>query len=902
MNDVSIADNSVRLEPDRFIVNGKSELILCASLFYFRIPRALWKERMERVKAFGYNAIDVYFPWNYHESAEGEWSFEGERDVEAFLRTAKEIGLWVVARPGPYICSEWDGGALPAYLLAGEAMKLRDNDPVFLRYVSRWFDRIMPILRDYQIDNGGNIIAVQLENELDFYGCSDPRGYLSVLRDMANIRGLTVPLIACAGQGGLFGATGYAEGLVPACNFYPNDRDPEFEAKVLAYKRELGERGFPLLVTETNRSHFLLRRLMSCGAKLLGPYLQVSGTDFGFTNAINNWGEPLAFMTSDYDFGGMISPEGHVREEAYEGKLLRRIMNVYGDSLTEAIPEDRHALTAAAPYRLNLAGGGALVFLTDLEQGYCPICPENVPLQRWGIEGEIVSSSAEMTDSVQGASSTMLVFHAEAHGEVLFRFHSEVQSIESAGMAVRDDDGLVKFIFGPEGESRCSIRLSDGTSLFIAGMDRAKALLVDSIESEESGWRIRYEHSKVAKTAPRNDLPVAWSAKALKPHVPLTQECSISLPRAELLETQGIYRGFAWYEAEADDPMVQGILIRQGSDVISLYADEEYVGTIAPGGASRYVSFPDPRQVRHVAARVEIWGHSNFDDVRLPSLRLHAMKGLADLVTVTRINDLTGNWRIFRASSSAPVPGLSDAEHPDGTWPIVGFGGWLSSDIHAFEYYRRALQVSESASSWTLHFDGLQALVTVWVNGREAGRVTPIDPYLDISLWISPEERDQQITLLLERPLGLPTGKIKLLEGKSATGWRLSSAGEKELLAHAEAVRGQCASVELPCELPPGGMSWLFGALDDSNDGQGWRVAVDGSNVKLTVFFNKRLVGRLWLPGGEEQPSMKGGSPDSFYVPGPWFEEEAPNGLEILLEAVHKGQEAVVRSFRFLPV
>ncbi|MDQ0916381.1 hypothetical protein [Paenibacillus sp. V4I5] len=124
---------------------------------------------------------------------------------------------------------------------------------------------------------------------------SDPKGYISALRDMAVQHGISVPLIACVGQGGLLEASGFFEDVVPTCNFYPNARDPFFEVKVLFYREELARRGYPLLVTETNRSHFLLRRLLSAGAKMLGPYLQASGTNFGFTNAANNWGNPLSF-------------------------------------------------------------------------------------------------------------------------------------------------------------------------------------------------------------------------------------------------------------------------------------------------------------------------------------------------------------------------------------------------------------------------------------------------------------------------------------------------------------------------------------------------------------------------------------------------------------------------------
>src|SRR5512136_2002314 len=121
------------LDQNSIVIHQKPVIVLCRSLFYFRIPRALWQDRLGRIKAAGYNCIDVYFPWNYHELAEGAWDFSGERDVEAFLQLAVDTGLWIVARPGPYICSEWDGGALPAYLFTRRDLKIRDNDPRYLQ-------------------------------------------------------------------------------------------------------------------------------------------------------------------------------------------------------------------------------------------------------------------------------------------------------------------------------------------------------------------------------------------------------------------------------------------------------------------------------------------------------------------------------------------------------------------------------------------------------------------------------------------------------------------------------------------------------------------------------------------------------------------------------------------------
>ncbi|NUQ90621.1 MAG: beta-galactosidase, partial [Glycomyces artemisiae] len=134
MTDLStstVVGGAVALDPTGLVLDGREEALLCASLFYFRLPRETWEARLAAVRATGYRAIDVYLPWNFHETAPGVWDFEGRRDVGAFLDLAHEAGLAVIARPGPYICSEWDGGALPAWLGLDPDLRVRQAEPRF---------------------------------------------------------------------------------------------------------------------------------------------------------------------------------------------------------------------------------------------------------------------------------------------------------------------------------------------------------------------------------------------------------------------------------------------------------------------------------------------------------------------------------------------------------------------------------------------------------------------------------------------------------------------------------------------------------------------------------------------------------------------------------------------------
>ncbi|WNR46939.1 beta-galactosidase [Paenibacillus roseipurpureus] len=894
----SISQNQrIQLSSETLRIDGNSEIVLCASLFYFRLPRGEWKDRLRKVKAFGYNAIDVYFPWNYHETEHGVWDFSGEKDVAHFLHEASEAGLWVIARPGPYICSEWDGGALPAYLFIDEHMRIRDHDPLFLAHVARWYAQILPILQQYQHGQGGSIIAVQLENELDFYPCEDPHGYISALRDLALQHGILVPLIACAGQGGLFQASGFAEGVVPTCNFYPNDRDPSFEEKVHYYKEELSRRGFPLLVTETNRSHFLLRRLLSAGAKLLGPYLQASGTNFGFTNVANNWGNPLSFLTSDYDFHGMITPEGHIREEAYEGRLLHHILQTYGASLAEATSSDLH--------RLALKQGGELVFELNVSTLSCPILPLQVPLQTWGIAGgQLDYATAELfiVKRLAHEQRTFFIFHMEGEGEVQFTFDSEME-VKSTEMTVhgpQSERSVTLSFHSSDNEARARIHFLDGHILEIIGMSRSRALRLEGID--ENGELLI--GTLAVQERKSQDMEGRWQLSSVNPELSLaTNEISLG-DHAEQLEKHGIYRGFAWYKAQFPQAAnYKGIILQKASDVISLYTGNAYLGTVTPGGTSCYLPITEGKHVApDLTARVEIWGHTNFHDTTLPSLHLNSLKGLTSVVGVTSTRDLNQNWRVKLMQSGEIQDDYASADVDDGQWPIVSIGGWLSAAQPAHHCYRKHVKLSDEADRWILHTPGNFSYAYAYVNGQLLGQVNLHDPFLDLTPFVSAGET-AIITVFLDKTYIALSGHITLYEGTSANHWTVAGCQEQGLLQHAQISQIDAQPVTEAIAMKPGTVAWLYSELEDSNEGLGWRVYVSGRDMKLTVFFNGHLVGRLWTKGGENRPIFRGGCDESFYLPGPWFHErEVGNELAIWLEAVGLDHDAILEPFRFVPV
>lgn len=179
-----------------FFLNGEPFVIKAAELHYPRIPKPYWEQRIKMCKAMGMNTICLYIFWNYHEPEEGKFDFSGQKDIAAFCRLAQENGMYIIVRPGPYVCAEWEMGGLPWWLLKKKDIKLREHDPYFMERVQLFMDEIGKQLADLQISRGGNIIMMQVENEYGSYGVNKP--YVAAIRDMVHKAGFTdVPLFQC---------------------------------------------------------------------------------------------------------------------------------------------------------------------------------------------------------------------------------------------------------------------------------------------------------------------------------------------------------------------------------------------------------------------------------------------------------------------------------------------------------------------------------------------------------------------------------------------------------------------------------------------------------------------------------------------------------------------------------
>ncbi|GAB6008750.1 beta-galactosidase [Dysgonomonas reticulitermitis] len=179
-----------------FLLNGKPFVVKAAEMHYPRIPKEYWDHRIKACKALGMNTICLYVFWNYHEMEEGKFDFSGQKDIAEFCHLAQENGMYVIIRPGPYVCAEWEMGGLPWWLLKKKDIKLREQDPYFMERAKLFLNEVGKQLAKQQITRGGNIIMVQVENEYGAFGTD--KAYVAEIRDIVKEAGFTdIPLFQC---------------------------------------------------------------------------------------------------------------------------------------------------------------------------------------------------------------------------------------------------------------------------------------------------------------------------------------------------------------------------------------------------------------------------------------------------------------------------------------------------------------------------------------------------------------------------------------------------------------------------------------------------------------------------------------------------------------------------------
>lgn len=310
--------HSFRAEHGQFLLDGKPFRVISGEMHYARVPRAYWRDRLRMAKAMGLNAITAYVFWNAHEPRPGVYDFSGNLDVAEFVREAQEEGLYVILRPGPYSCAEWEFGGFPSWLLKDPKMVVRSRNPEFLAAAGAWLLRLGREVAPLQIGNGGPIIAVQVENEYGSYG--DDHAYMQDIRQMLVDAGFTKAQLYTAD-----GAEELTRGSLPdlpaAINFGPGEAQKSFA--VLKQLRPQGpfmnaeywdgwfdHWGAPHAHTSTDQQASDLDWILRQGNSI-SIYMFHGGTSFGWMNGANSDGKNYEPDVTSYDYDSALDESGH---------------------------------------------------------------------------------------------------------------------------------------------------------------------------------------------------------------------------------------------------------------------------------------------------------------------------------------------------------------------------------------------------------------------------------------------------------------------------------------------------------------------------------------------------------------------------------------------------------------
>jgi beta-galactosidase len=319
-----------------FLLDGKPFQIISGEMHPARIPREYWRHRIRMAKAMGCNTIAVYVFWNYHESTPGVFDFtSGNKDIAAFIRLCKEEGLWVLLRPGPYVCAEWDWGGLPPWLLKIPDIKVRCRDPRYMSAVSRYVTRLSKEIVPLQCDHGGPILMVQVENEYGSY--ANDKGYLADLRRLWQQQGVTVPFYTADGPTDFMLEAGNLDGCAIGLDSGGSDGDFEHASKHNPNVPAFSSETYPGWLTHWKEKwqHPDTAGIMKDVRYLLSHhrsfnlYVIHGGTNFGYTAGANAF-TPVQFQpdVTSYDYDAPINEQGRATAKY---QALRQLIAQYTD-------------------------------------------------------------------------------------------------------------------------------------------------------------------------------------------------------------------------------------------------------------------------------------------------------------------------------------------------------------------------------------------------------------------------------------------------------------------------------------------------------------------------------------------------------------------------------------------
>jgi len=344
------AKASIDFDGRGFVIDGKRTFLVGGDMHYSRVPHELWRDRLLRMKRAGYNVVQTYAFWNFHEPREGQWDFAGDHDLEAFLKLINELGMHAIVRVGPYVNAEWESGGLPIWLRFKPWMAIDVDNQPYYQAMDRWYEKVFAIIARNQVNHGGSVVLVQLTNE-DARGAGTdlPNSFFRHLKDTAIQDGLEVPYF--------FSGVNHGD-------------DPIHNAVV-----DVTARKSPWFSSEFWTGWFNMYRpdhshdtrlvlatwhTIELGGTGYAHYMMVGGTNFGSWNSDE--------VGASYDYGAPIGEGGDLRDDYYDLKRAAWFARSFSDILansTNSIVRNSGAANGVDVFRRSSPQGTVLFLQND---------------------------------------------------------------------------------------------------------------------------------------------------------------------------------------------------------------------------------------------------------------------------------------------------------------------------------------------------------------------------------------------------------------------------------------------------------------------------------------------------------------------------------------------------------
>lgn len=326
--------HSFALSKTDFMLDGKPFQMISGEMHPARIPHEYWRHRIQMAKAMGCNTIAAYVFWNYHEPVKGQFDFSsGNHNIAEFIKIAQEEGMWVLLRPGPYVCAEWEFGGLPPYLLQTPDIKVRCMDPRYIQAVTTYVEHLAAEVKPLLVTNGGPVVMVQIENEYGSYG--NDKEYLNTLKDMWVKNGINVPFYTADGATAYMLEAGGVEGAAIGLDSGGSEADFAAAKKQNPNVPAFSSESYPGWLTHwgeqwqrpgidgiSKEVKFLMDTKRS-----FNLYVIHGGTNFGYTAGANSGGkggyEP---DVTSYDYDAPINEQGSATPKY---QALRQLLGSY---------------------------------------------------------------------------------------------------------------------------------------------------------------------------------------------------------------------------------------------------------------------------------------------------------------------------------------------------------------------------------------------------------------------------------------------------------------------------------------------------------------------------------------------------------------------------------------------